>query len=121
RTSAGDSTDDSLRAARLARAALREEEVGVAARAEVDAVDVLDARAPQRALRRRPQVEDPPAREPRVEERRHLRTDLVAARADRRPDDRRLRAVAERGNGGIDHPVREPTPARVHNGERGRG
>src|SRR4051794_24972767 len=57
RTSAGDSTDHALHAAPGAVAAVREEELRVAARAQVDAFHVVDAGATQRAFRRRPQVE----------------------------------------------------------------
>src|SRR5262249_37619574 len=67
RSSAGDSTDPALEAAPLALAALGEEERLVAARAEIDAVDPLDAGAPERALAGGPEVEDAVAREVGVE------------------------------------------------------
>src|SRR5215207_10082323 len=57
RTASGDTGDHTLDAARLARAAMREEAVGVAVGAEVDAVDVFDAGHPKRLLGRGPQVE----------------------------------------------------------------
>src|SRR5690348_3363573 len=89
RMRSGDGTHDSLRSALAPAAPVREEELGMAARAEIRALDLADAGAPQRPLRRRPEVEVAPHGQILVEEGRHLHTDLVAARADRRPDDRR--------------------------------
>src|SRR3954470_21372886 len=105
RIASGDETDDTLRSADRALAAVREEPVGVAARAEVDAVDGGDARAAQRALGRGPQVEHAAARQVGVEPLRDLGSDLVAARADRRPDGGREPAAAERGDGRVDDPL----------------
>src|SRR6478672_3375326 len=85
----GDGTEHALHAAREPVAPVREEEVWMVARAEVDPLDPVHAGPPQRALRRRPQVEPAVDGEVVVEERRHLRPDLVAARPDRRPHDRR--------------------------------
>ena len=57
RMTSGDCTDESLHAALAAAAPVREEELGVAARAQVDALDRRDSGAAQRALGRRPQIE----------------------------------------------------------------
>src|SRR5262245_46379210 len=83
RMSSGDGTDDSLHAAREPVPPVREEEVGVVARAEVDPVDARDARFPERSLGRAPQVELPTDRQVVVEEPGHLGPDLVAAGPDR--------------------------------------
>src|SRR5918995_433904 len=56
RTLSGDTRDHSLAAARQAGAPVREEKVRVAARADVDPLDVLDARLAQRAFGRTPEV-----------------------------------------------------------------
>src|SRR3954451_10493487 len=117
RISAGDSTDHPLRAARPAAPPMREEEVGVAARAEVDALDLLDARTAQCALGRTPQVEDAAARQIGVEACRHLWTDLVAARPDRRPDDRSGARPTKLTHARVDDAFRKPAPARVEDGE----
>src|SRR3954464_6682652 len=87
--SSGDGTDPSLDAAREAVAPVREEELRVIARAEVDPVDARDAGVAKRELGRAPQVELPVHRQILVEEPRDLRPDLVAARPDCRPHDRR--------------------------------
>src|SRR3954447_2025613 len=112
RTSAGDNTDDSLSARDAAVAAVGEEELGVACRAEVDPLARARARVSHRALRGGPEVEPPVAREIGLEALRHLRPDLVAARPDPGPDAGRVGA-ADRRDAGLDDAFREPAPARV--------
>jgi len=106
-------------AARLAGPAVREEELRVARRAEIDALDVLDARRAQRPLRRRPEIEVPPVQhvfpERSREGLRHLGADLVAAGADRGPD-RRVRAAAQGSHALRDDTCQEATPTRVQDG-----
>src|SRR6476620_8299757 len=114
RINSGEGTDHSLDAAREAVAPVREDKIRVVASAEVDAVDPLDARLAERALRRAPKVEPAVNRQVVVEERRHLRPDLVAARPDRRSHDCRetlWRAGAKGLDAGGDDPFGEPPPA----------
>src|SRR5438270_1506102 len=120
RIASGDSTDHSLDTAGVPVAPMREEELRMVVRAEVDALDVLDASRTQGAFRRAPQVEVPIDGQVVVEETGHLRPDLVAARADRGPDHGRLRALAEAGHAVRDHAFAQPAPARVQNGDRAR-
>src|SRR3954452_10787540 len=94
-----DETDDTLGTAHRPLPAVREELLGIAARAEVDPLDAVDAGAAEGALGRRPEVEDPVARQVRVEPLRHLGADLVAARADRRADGGGESPAAERPDG----------------------
>src|SRR3954447_18312238 len=112
RTSAGDNTDDSLSARDAAVAAVGEEEVRVARRAEVHPLDRARARAPQRALGGGPEVEPPVAREVGLEALRDLRPDLVAARPDPRSDAGSVGA-ADRRNARLDDPFGETAPARL--------
>src|SRR5581483_5688206 len=105
------------RPARTSTATVREEELGMAARAEVDALDDGDARASQRALGGGPQVELPPGCEVGVEERRDLVAHLVAARPDRGTDHGGSLTV-DRLDAGGDDPFREAAPARMENGSR---
>src|SRR6266511_941819 len=118
RSSGGDSTHESLRPAAGPVAAVREEQIGVAARAQIDPLDVLDARTEQSTLSRGPQIQDPAGRQVAVEELRDLRSDLVAARACRGPDDRRLRAAADRSHTRRDDTLGQAAPPRVQDGER---
>src|SRR5688500_15504562 len=80
----GDNRDDSLDAARLPVAPVREEEVGVAGRAQVDPLDLRDARRPQCSLAARPEIEHPAPHdvgsEADAERLGHLLSHLVAAR-----------------------------------------
>src|SRR4051794_9907394 len=120
RISSGDGTDHSLCTAGAPAAPVREEQLRVAPRAEVDAFDDGDAGAPQPTLGGAPQIEVPVEGQVGVEERRDILRDLVAARTDGRPDDRRLVPVAEHRGTGLDDAFREAAPARVQNGERAR-
>src|SRR4051794_23623577 len=94
---------------------MREEELWVVARAEVEAVDAVDAGGSERAFRYRPQVELPAARQVGIEPVGDLGTDLVAAGADRRADHRRLLAGAEGCHARLDDAFGQPTPAGVEN------
>src|SRR4051812_43581636 len=119
----GDGTEHPLHAARAAVAPVREEELRMVARAEVDPLDALDPCPAQRALRRGPEVELAAGREVVVEQRGDLRPDVVAARPDRRPDDRdeRVGLVAAQGiDTGLDDALRKPAPAGVQDRERTR-
>src|SRR4051812_31950916 len=102
RISSGDRTEHSLDAAVAAAPPVREEEVLVAPRADVDAVDARDARSTERTFGSGPQVETPADGQVAVEEAGDLATHLVAARADRRADDRCGLAVAERRDPRVD-------------------
>src|SRR5690348_2291510 len=86
RTSSGDVADHPLHATRAAVAAMREEQLRAAHRAEVDAFDASDAGRAEEPFGRRPQVEPAVAREIRLEATGDVGTDFVAARADRRSD-----------------------------------
>ena len=104
-----------------AAAAVREEELRVAARAEVEAVDASRRPRAQRALGRRPEVEDPARGRgrrrsaPRPRRRPRSSTGPIAG-----PDDGRRRPAAERRDARLDDAVGEPAPARVHDRERRR-
>src|SRR6185312_7263500 len=113
RMTSGDCTDHSLDAALATASPVREEELRVAARTQVDAFDGSDSRAAQRPLSRRPQVEVTPDGEVCVEVRCNLVADLVAARPDRRTDDCG-RLAADSCNAGGDDAAAQPTPAGVH-------
>src|SRR5439155_6237800 len=117
RISGGDGTDHALHAAGKAVAAVREEELGMVACAEVDSFHALDACHPQRALGGAPQVEPSLPQEARLEQPGDLGTDLVATRSDRRADDGRLRCVSESVDAGLDHTLGEASPARVQHRE----
>src|SRR6478752_1357606 len=113
RMTSGDCTDHSLDAALAAVSPMREEELGVAARAQVDTFDGCDSRVAQRALGRRPQIEVTVHGEVRVEARRDFLADLVTARPDRRADDCG-RLAADGCNAGGDDAAAQPTPSGVH-------
>jgi hypothetical protein len=66
--------------------------------AQVDALDGLDAGRTERTLSGAPEIELPPGAQVCVEESRNIGPDLVAAGPDRRSDDRRFRARAERSD-----------------------
>src|SRR5919198_1924397 len=117
RISAGDGTDHTLHAAGEAVAAMREEELGMVARAEIDPLHTFDAGPPERPLGRAPQVEMAIRQEIRLVEARDLGTDLVAAGPDRRADDRRLRRVAERRHARLDDTLGQAPPAGVEHCE----
>src|SRR5438067_8810426 len=98
-------------------AAVREEAVAFARRADVEAVDVLAAGRAQRALGRGPEVElavtHDVLAEGLAERLRDLVADLVAARPDARPDRRAQAPPAERAHADADEPREEAAPARV--------
>src|SRR5262245_33577141 len=122
RTASGDTRHHSLPSRRAAVAAVREEELRVAGRAQVDALDLLDAGRAQRPLGRGPQVElaarDDVAAERLPERPGDLLPHLVAARADARADARGERAAAEGLGGGRRDPGEQPAPPRVDDGDR---
>src|SRR5579884_748546 len=95
---------------------MREEELRMAARAQVEPLDRRDAGPAKRPLGGRPQVEMPGHGQILVEERRDLLADLVAARADRRPD-RRGRLASHGGDRGGGDALREAAPPGVHDRE----
>src|SRR5215831_17986329 len=120
RTSSGDIADDSLHAARPAVAPVREEEVGAADRAQVDAVDPHHSRRAEQALRGAPEVEPTAARQVGIETLGNLLAHLVAARACRRADDGVQLGTGtdpHRGGSGSDQPGSEAAPACVQHGE----
>src|SRR6266513_1619863 len=102
RISAGDGTDHTLHPAREAVAAMREEELGMVAGAEIDTLHALDAGTPERPFGGPPQIEVPVGDQIILVEARHFGADFVTARPDRRPDDRRLPRVSQRGHAGCD-------------------
>ena len=112
----GDCTVSSLHAALAAAAPVREEDIGVAARAQVDAFDRRDSGAAQGALGGGPQIEMTFDRQVRVEARRDLVADFVAARPDRRTDHCRGLA-SDRGDARGDDAAAQPTPAGMHERE----
>src|SRR3954471_14472602 len=124
RISSGEVGKDSLDASRLAVAAMREEELGVARRAEVEALDLVDAGFPQCALCRLRQVEVPSVHDPGAEalpvRLRDLLPHLVAARADRGTD-RRGDLAAERGDSRLRDAGEDAHSARVEDGDRRSG
>src|SRR5262245_36570987 len=99
---------DSLHPAGLAVAPVREEEVGTAGGAEVQALDVGDSRQLQRLVGRAPEIEAPVLddrlAEARAERPGDVLADLVAARTDRRADRRGEPAFAERLHRRLDDP-----------------
>src|SRR5436853_6952337 len=101
---------------------VREESVGIARRADVEAVDAHDAGGPERALGRSPQIEPPVARDVVAERlakrNRHLLPHLVAAGADARADRRGERASADCAHAGCDDAGEEAAPACVQDLER---
>src|SRR3954471_6904068 len=123
RTVSGDKPNDALPPGDPFVAAVREEVLGRAGRAEVDPVDPGTARRAQRPLGGAPEVELPVADEAEAvrtaERRRHLLADLVAARADAGPDDRRNEASAERRRSLLGDPAEQAAPASVEHRERG--
>src|SRR5882724_3811938 len=92
---------------------MREEAI-VARRAHVETFDGLDSSFAEHMLGGSPQVEVSPLDDSRTEARpvcsNDVLADLVAARADPRPDDRDGRAA----NGGHAHLLAEPSPVLVH-------
>src|SRR4051794_2830556 len=116
RTSSGDIADHALAAGDAAVAPVREEELRMARRAQVDALDVRAAGVAEGVLDRGREVEVAAAHdagpEPCGERPGDLRTDLVAARTDRRADDRGGRA-AERRDASLHDALEEAAPARV--------
>src|SRR4051812_12044315 len=115
-----DNAENSLRAARPARAPLREEEIGPAASAQVDAFDVGRAGVAGRLLRSRPEVElavaDDPVAEAAAEEARDLLPHLVATGTDRRAD-HRCEALPDHFCTRVDDAADQSAPTRVHDGE----
>src|SRR6476661_2137610 len=124
RICSGDVGDHPLAACASRVAPVREEQVRVAGRAEIGAVDVGDAGSVQRALGGRPQVEPAPADDvgavPLAERPGDLVTDLVAAWADPGADRRRQPGASERGDGVRDDSRQEATPADVQRRDRRR-
>src|SRR3954471_2781661 len=124
RISSGEVGKDSLDASRLGVAAMREEELGVARRAEVEALNLVDAGLPQGALCRLRQVEVPSVHDPGAEALlvglRDLLPHLVAARADRGTD-RRGHLAAERGDSRLGDPREDADSPGVENGDRRSG
>jgi hypothetical protein len=106
RSSSGDTREDSLDAAGLAVAAVGEEELRMARRAEVDAFDLRDACVEQSAFGRAPQIEpavaDDLAPEARAERAGDVVAHLVATGTDPRADRSCELAVAEGGDGALD-------------------
>src|SRR5205823_6377008 len=106
--------DHALAPRRPVVATVREEELGPARGAEVGALNSDRAGNVQRALRRRPEVElalahDVPS-ERLGEGHGDVRADLIAARADPRPDHGREGGLE--GRGSIrDHTLRQAAPA----------
>src|SRR6266545_3875375 len=106
----GDKREHSLASTRRSVAAVREEELRIARRAQVEAVDACDAGALELQLGGTPEVE-PAGGYDRVAEAfavraRNLVADLVAARADRGPDCRRD-VAAERPGGLAENPAED--------------
>src|SRR5689334_15720713 len=99
---------------------MREVELRMVARADVDTVDALDPRVEERALGSTPEIESSVRRQIGVEELRDLGSDLVAARSDRGADDGSLRPVSESGDAGADDALGEPAPAGVQDREPAR-
>src|SRR5215217_4543372 len=110
----GDVGKRSLTARAPAVPAVREEALLIARGAGVDASDLVHARVPQRALCDCAQVERPAVV---AESLRHVRADLVAARADAGADEGGDRA-AEGSDRRLHDTVGEPTPAGVHQADR---
>src|SRR6187399_1064359 len=112
--------DQPLAAGAAAVAAVREEELRVAARTQIRTVDVLHACGVERPLGGGPEVEaavlDDVVPETLAERRSHLLPHLVAARADAGTDDGRERA-AEGAGARLDDSCQQPTPADVQGGE----
>ena len=121
-SASGDVPDHSLAPGAPGVAAVGEEELGVAGRAEVEPLDRADARP--RGARARPPSRGRACRPGRCRRRSAPCTagdvvaDLVAAGADRRPDRCGEPAVPERRHAGLQHPGEEPAPARVQQRER---
>src|SRR5215204_3610151 len=110
-SSASNKAEDAVGSARPARAPLREEEVRVAERAQVEPVDALAPGGTERALGGAPQVQLALVHQARAEaglERlRHLAADLVAARPDSRADGGRERPFSERSATRLDDPLEQ--------------
>src|SRR5205809_4619639 len=96
---------------------MREEELGVAARAEIHALDVANACAVERARSDGPEIEDAVLRQVGVEPCRHFRSDLVAARTDGGPDDRSRGDVAERAYTRLHDALGEAAPPCMEDGQ----
>src|SRR5258705_5778039 len=120
RITSGDGTDHSLDAASAPVAPVREEQLRVVTRAEVDALDARDAGCTKRTLGGAPEIELPVHRQVVVEQSGPLRPDLVTARADRRPNHRRQRAAAKRVHTRGNYPLRKPAPTRMEDRNRPR-
>src|SRR5436190_8462773 len=123
RMRSGDGTDHSLNAARKAVAPVREEELRMVPRTEVDPVDPRNPGIAERAFRRAPQVELSVDRQIVAKEPRHLGPHLVATRPDGWTDDsrkslRRIDAQCLHARG--DDALREPAPAGMEHRERAR-
>src|SRR3954468_10996417 len=118
--SSADNAENSLLASRPARAPLREEQIGPAASAQVDAFDVGRAGVAGRLLRSRPQVElavaDDPVAEAAAEGPRDLLPHLVATGTDRRAD-HRCEVLTHHLGTRLDDAVDQSAPTRVHDGE----
>src|SRR5215208_1087764 len=121
--SSGDTCEHSLDAARLAVAAVGEEEVCATRRAEVEAIDAGHACFVQSCLGRAPEIELPLLNDPGAKARAKRVGDVlahvVATRPDARPDSGRELATAEDVDGVSQDPVDETAPADVHHGNRG--
>src|SRR6266511_2181877 len=118
--SADNDTDHSLTAAHRPVATVREEELRVAARAEVDALDAFDAGRAKGALAARPEIEfafvPDVVAEAFRERPRDLVPHLVAARADCGPD-RRRSGNADGAHALRDHAFEQTAPTRVQDRE----
>src|SRR5437016_10282873 len=121
RISAGDVGDHPLPAGVATVAPVREERLGLAGGAAVEAVDAFDPRGAQRALGARPEVEAAVAEdvvaEALAEGPRHLLPHLVAARADPRADRGRQPPAGERLGTRGDDAGEEPFPPGVEDGD----
>src|SRR5262245_5743942 len=98
------------------------EEVWSARGADVDALDGIDAGLAEEAFGDGPEVEVAPPHHGRAETRAvgvgDLVADLVAARADARPDRGGEALAAERRDARLDDALEEPLSAGVQQGER---
>src|SRR4051794_16888142 len=123
RTVSADKAKHALPAGDPVVAAVREEPLRRARRAEVDPVDARAAGGAKGAFGGAPEVELAVAHEPEAERatkrRRHLLAHLVAAGADPGPDDGAHEAAAECLHAGRGDAAEQPAPTRVQDGERG--
>src|SRR4029077_21162784 len=92
---------------------MREEAVGVARRADIEPFDGIDARLAEHTFRGGPQVEVASLQDVRTKpcavRGGDFLADFVAARADRRSDDR-CNPAAERGNARLHDPLEQTKP-----------